>query len=654
MVDIANHSFGYDGIANNPPLIAEGTLDVIQLSDGSGGLRVNDNVYVASDGTLHATAFKGDGGLLSNVASGSGNPSGPTNSIQYNAGSSTFGGSSDFVYDGTSVTLTNGLFIGDGGGLSNVGGSGTINSGTVGQIAYYTDANELSSISLLTANTSNNTVVIDSNLWVSASGTVGLGGNTNSSTTLSVNGNVFVQSLSNNSVIYTNGSNVLTTSPGITFDETTRIFSVDTDGGALIRNLNYGKFTENVKKGQAVYISGVTGANVDYSLTDDDVSSKMPAIGLAIQDYSTNDHGYACIAGTVYNVKGSGASNIFNEEITSGDENKVVYVNGVGKLTLTRPTLATSLIQNIGRILKVSGTNVDILVQGAGRTNDTPNRLTAVDGSVSERLTIGSSSINSASNLYVTGNVYVSSGIQSGGLFTGDGGGLSNVSGTNDTLADVINRGNVTSNVVQFSNSTTGLVITETDASIHFNSNIQLTAGGNSTFVDSIRSSNTISANVLGITSTNEIISTDMLNFGDKQIIVGNKTFVSLVEKSCNNGATTNVLVFNLASPEAGIFRVSGSMVEGSNASIHQMAWIAKNPAGTQSFINIESFGSNDSPWGISTFNIYTAKDDTSDDTDKFTLGVTLGGSTGGTSAVSLFVENIGYNEPYLRLSREL
>ena len=145
-----------------------------------------------------------------------------------------------------------------------------------------------------------------------------------------------------------------------------------------------------------------------------------------------------------------------------------------------------------------------------------------------------------------------------------------------------------------------------------------------------------------------------MLSFGDKQIIVGNKTFVSLVEKTCNNGATTNVLVFNLASPEAGIFRVSGSMVEGSNASVHQMAWIAKNPSGTQSFINIESFGSNDSPWGINTFNIYTAKDDTSDDVNKFTLGVTLGGSTGGTSAVSLFVENIGYNEPYLRLSREL
>lgn len=653
MVDIANH-FGFDGIANNPPLVAEGSLDVIQLSDGSGGLRVNDNVYVSFDGTLHATAFKGDGGLLSNVAGGSGNPSGPTNSIQYNAGSSTFGGSSDFVYDGSSVTLTNGLFIGDGGGLSNVGGSGTINSGTIGQFAYYTDTNELSSLSLLTANTSNNTVVIDSNLWVTAAGTVGLGGNTNSSTTLSVNGNVFVQSLSNNSVIYTNGSNVLTTSPGITFDETTRIFSVDTTGGAIIRNLNYGKFTEDVKKGQAVYISGVTGANVDYSLTDDATSSKMPAIGLAIQDYSANDHGYICIAGTVYNVHGSGASNIFNEEITSGDENKVVYVNGVGKLTLTRPTLATSLIQNIGRILKVSGINVDILVQGAGRTNDTPNRILSVDGSVKERLTIGSTSINSASNLYVTGNVYVSSDIQSGGLFTGDGGGLSNVSGTTDTLEDVINRGNTTSNVVQFSNSTTGLVITETDAAIHFSSNIQITAGGDSIFIDSVRNSNTTTASVMGITTANEVISTDMLGFGENQITLGNKTFVSLVEKQCNNGATTNVSVFNLASPEAGIFRVTGSMVEGSNSSVHQMAWIAKNPSGTQAFTTIETFGSNDSPFGIDTFQIYTGKDDTSSDPNKFTLGVTLNGEASGTSNVSIFIENIGYNPPYLQLSRVL
>ena len=422
-----------------------------------------------------------------------------------------------------------------------------------------------------------------------------------------------------------------------------------------MRIVKYGKFAEPVKKGQPVYIHEIIGNNLVFALAHNNDPLKMPALGLAIEDYLTNDFGYICFSGRITNVKGSGESNVFLHEITSGDENKVIYVNGDGKLTIQRPSLTTELIQGIGRILKVSGINVDILILGAGRANDTPNRILAVDGYYRQGLTVGQDSVNSSSNLYVSGNVYVSSDIETGGLFTGDGGGLSNilVDGT-DTLADVINRGNTTSNVVQFSNNTTALVVTETDAAIHFSSNIQLTADGNSTFVDSIRSSNTTSSSVLGVTSSNEIISTDMLSFGDKQIIVGNKTFVSLVEKTCNNGATTNVLVFNLASPEAGIFRVSGSMVEGSNASVHQMAWIAKNPSGTQSFINIESFGSNDSPWGISTFNIYTAKDDTSDDVDKFTLGVTLGGSTGGTSAVSLFVENIGYNEPYLRLSREL
>jgi hypothetical protein len=88
------------------------------------------------------------------------------------------------------------------------------------------------------------------------------------------------------------------------------------------------------------------------------------------------------------------------------------------------------------------------------------------------------------------------------------------------------------------------------------------------------------------------------------------------------------------------------------------MAWMTQNPTGAQVFYNIESFGSNTSPYGIETFEIYKQKDDTADDTDKFTLGVTLldtSGVSSGTSGVSLYIETTGYNDPsYIRLDREL
>ena len=88
------------------------------------------------------------------------------------------------------------------------------------------------------------------------------------------------------------------------------------------------------------------------------------------------------------------------------------------------------------------------------------------------------------------------------------------------------------------------------------------------------------------------------------------------------------------------------------------MAWMAQNPTGTQVFYNIESFGSNTSPYGIDSFEIHKQKDDTSDDTDKFTVGVTLldtSGVSSGTSAVTLYIETTGYSPPsYMKLFREI
>ena len=50
--------------------------------------------------------------------------------------------------------------------------------------------------------------------------------------------------------------------------------------------------------------------------------------------------------------------------------NDELWVNGVGALTNVRPT--SGLIQKIGRVVRVNASTGEILVLGAGRTNDVP------------------------------------------------------------------------------------------------------------------------------------------------------------------------------------------------------------------------------------------------------------------------------------------
>ena len=71
----------------------------------------------------------------------------------------------------------------------------------------------------------------------------------------------------------------------------------------------------------------------------------------------------------------------------------------------------------MGIITRVNGAGISVLVQGAGRANDTPNRIVANDANVHQSVTIGGGSIQENTNLYVTGNAYVSSNVTTGGTF---------------------------------------------------------------------------------------------------------------------------------------------------------------------------------------------------------------------------------------------
>lgn len=129
-------------------------------------------------------------------------------------------------------------------------------------------------------------------------------------------------------------------------------FAVKNDSGGTLTN------------GTPVYASGSVGASTETLVraARADTSSSMPAIGLLEQDLANNAEGFAVALGVVRNL-----------DTSAYTVNQVVYVASAGGLVGTRPSAATDLVQNIGRVTRVHATTGEILVMGPGRTNAVPN-----------------------------------------------------------------------------------------------------------------------------------------------------------------------------------------------------------------------------------------------------------------------------------------
>lgn len=123
------------------------------------------------------------------------------------------------------------------------------------------------------------------------------------------------------------------------------------------------RFSEAVSEGDPVYVSGFHGSNgpVIVSKADASDSSKMPAIGLATQDYSQNNEGDVACIGSLKDVD--------TDSFSVGD---VLYVASGGGLTNVKPT-GTNLIQNVGKVGRSNQNNGEIVVMAIGRSNDVPN-----------------------------------------------------------------------------------------------------------------------------------------------------------------------------------------------------------------------------------------------------------------------------------------
>lgn len=120
---------------------------------------------------------------------------------------------------------------------------------------------------------------------------------------------------------------------------------------------------EQLSKGDAVYISGISGNTPIVEKADASDANKMPAFGLAYADTLANGPVEVLTFGTL--------SNIDTSSYSLGD---VLYVsNTAGQLTNTPPTGEANLLQNIGKVERVQASSGAIKVGGAGRTNATPN-----------------------------------------------------------------------------------------------------------------------------------------------------------------------------------------------------------------------------------------------------------------------------------------
>jgi len=120
-----------------------------------------------------------------------------------------------------------------------------------------------------------------------------------------------------------------------------------------------------ITKGQVLFISGAAAAGdvPTVGLADADNSAAMPAFGMAFADANDNAEVTLVTFGTITGL-----------DTSTYSEGDTVYVSTTaGDLTATPPAGESSLIQNMGVVVRVHASAGTIKIIGAGRANATPN-----------------------------------------------------------------------------------------------------------------------------------------------------------------------------------------------------------------------------------------------------------------------------------------
>jgi len=118
-----------------------------------------------------------------------------------------------------------------------------------------------------------------------------------------------------------------------------------------------------ISKGEAVYISGYAGGYPTVEKAKSDSSSTMPAVGIANGPITDSASGDVTIAGHVPDL-----------DTSSWAEGTPLYVSPTteGAMTSSKPQ-STNKIQKIAQVIRQDASDGEIVVFGAGRSNDLPN-----------------------------------------------------------------------------------------------------------------------------------------------------------------------------------------------------------------------------------------------------------------------------------------
>lgn len=179
-----------------------------------------------------------------------------------------------------------------------------------------------------------------------------------------------------------------------------------------------------IPKGTPVYITGTVGATnvIEVSPSNAGNSATMPAVGLTTEQIEINGTGHVTLIGVVQGMN-------TNSYIVG----QTLYVAVGGGLTNVKPTGATELIQNIGKVGRVNTNNGEIIVTGPGRTNDVPNSI-SIPGSltINGDLTVNGTTTNiNTTNLVVEDKNIIIGDTTTPTDVTADGGGIT-LKGTTD------------------------------------------------------------------------------------------------------------------------------------------------------------------------------------------------------------------------------
>ena len=480
---------------------------------------VTNAIYV-SDGNTAGGILVGGGG------SGNGVPGGPTNSVQYNAGSGTFGGTSNIVISGNGVSVVGNVttatfFIGDGSQLTNL------------PIGNYSNANVANFLPTYSGNITANFISATGN--VTGNYVIASGGNTVINSGVSTTGNITGNYILGNGASLTGiissygNSNVAAYLPTDTTIINIQNSIANTDGNVanltLIVANNSANITTlqglvysnaNVANYLPVYSGNISGGNIG-------VSGAINAVGEI-----TSFANIVVSAGGYFQGDGSQLTNLPIQPGTYGNSNVANYL----------PTNTT--IININSNVANTDGNVANLTTALGNTNSNVANLTLVVANNSANITTLQNQVYSNANVaaylptysgnitanYIstTGDVIASNGntvIDDGVSTTG------NVTGANIVTVGNVTANNFLGNSYLYANGNsifaniqlTGnidlgnlYIIDETIYGRNTNQDIILSPAGNTAYVDVPRLKVAVGSMIQGQAQVNPIIASLILN----------------------------------------------------------------------------------------------------------------------------------------------